>query len=109
MRVQKNNTLELRIKSFDLHTDVESWLKSIEPPLNYFVLNPDQFTKTSSSNAGAQVYHEFKRRRFWYLDTLHKDNRHYEVFDHFGNHVSEADLKGNMIPNSKDDKKKFKL
>lgn len=50
-----------------------------------------------------RIYKEKASGYYWYFDFFHKDNRiHYEVFDTQGLHLSEADINGNFIPNSKD-------
>jgi hypothetical protein len=52
---------------------------------------------------GAKVYKEKGENRYWYLDMLHKT--HYEVFDHTGKHLGEADMDG-KIDFSQGDKNK---
>ena len=64
------------------------------------------FTKDSqlSVKEGTYVAKEIKTGYFWYLDLLHKN--HYEVFDNTGKkHIGEANLNGEMIPDSADKKK----
>jgi len=107
-QVLKNGDTTFNVSSFDLDNEITSWLQTLVPPIDAFLHNKDRFVKTKMNDAGAQVYHEFKKNRHWYLDTLHKDRRHFEVFDHRGNHVAEANLEGEFIADSKDKKKRYR-
>lgn len=67
------------------------------------------FCKTNiSPEQGQAVYKELKTGYYWYLDNFHKD--HYEVFDKTGKiHLGEADMNGNLLPNSADKNKHIKI
>lgn len=66
--------------------------KSFEPT-NYLWIKQRIYKKRSDGN-------------YWYFDFFHSENRiHYEVFDEAGDHIGEAAENGEMIPDSRDDKK----
>lgn len=56
---------------------------------------------------GATVYKEQASGRYWYMDMLHKT--HYEVFDHQGRHLGEADLTGVLNKEKKDSRKRITI
>jgi hypothetical protein len=56
---------------------------------------------------GNIIYKENKSNNYWYLDNLHKN--HYEVFNHKGEHIGEANLKGEIDENKRDSKKNITL
>ena len=59
---------------------------------------------------GAVVYEEVKTGNLWYKDTLHTGSReHFEVFSSLGVHIGEASMDGNMIPDSADPSKNWKI
>lgn len=75
-----------------------------------FTLNdPNRFEKYNgiSPIQGASVYKELSTGYYWYIDMLHKN--HYEVFDHTGNHLGEADLNGILDTTQKDTTKRISL
>ena len=65
----------------------------------------NRFKKCNSINPiqGAIVYKEIATGHFWYLDMFHKT--HYEVFDHTGKHLGEANLDGVLDTKQKDNNK----
>lgn len=66
-------------------------------------------TKHIRSASKQRIYKEINTNNYWYYDSFHKENKeHYEVFDSNGNHIGEADLKGNIIEGTKDIKKSIK-
>jgi len=69
----------------------------------------NSFQKTTIAPVQGQiVYKNLKTGYYWYLDNFHKD--HYEVFDQTGkNHLGEADMNGNLFPNSADKNKHITL
>lgn len=59
-----------------------------------------------SASEGTYVAKEIKTGYYWYLDLLHKN--HYEVFDSTGKkHIGEANMNGELIPESADKNKKL--
>ena len=56
-----------------------------------------------------RIYKHKATGNYWYFDFNHKDNNiHYEVFDDTGNnHLGEADVNGNINPNTSSSQKKI--
>jgi hypothetical protein len=70
--------------------------------------NEYRFRKTNRPlQHGKPVYEEISTGKFWYIDNLHQN--HYEIFDSHGNHLGEADLKGNIITEKADKRKKNEI
>ena len=79
----------------------------VSEPLIRYLLNPEQFRKTTLIVQGCSVYEEIKTRQFWYLDNLHKN--HFEIFDRNKMHLGEADLEGRLLPGTRDPEKDNKI
>lgn len=71
-----------------------------------FSLETDaNFERTNMAEQGAPVFKEKSTGQYWYIDNLHKT--HYEVFNHLGDHLGEADLEGNLDTGKKDKRKRI--
>lgn len=69
--------------------------------------NRFQISEKLTRKEGTYVAQEKATGYYWYMDMLHKT--HYEVFDVQGLHMSEANLEGEFIPNSKHKGRKIDL
>ena len=92
-----------KVKAFDSYETLEHFIVNL--PDEFSLDDESRFNRTNYVVQGQTVRYEFGRRRHWYLDNLHKD--HYEVFDHNGDHLGEADLDGVMRTDSRDPNKKL--
>ena len=74
------------------------------------ILSSEEYIRTKIKPVkGATVY---KREKYYYhIDTFHKgDGAHLEVYNKRGEHIGEADIyTGEIIPNTRDKKKKLYL
>ncbi len=87
--------------------DTIEWLYSIANE-GFSLRNSHLFLPTAYrwGESGQRMYKRIDNKMsntFWYFDFFHKDNKqHYEVYNEGGDHIGEADMKGELIPNSQD-------
>ena len=102
----KNNIVSNNIDCIDSISEIASWIEE-KCPSTPIVEDSSRFERTSKTFNGATIYKEKNSRRYWYLDTLHKN--HYEVFNAQKEHLGEADLEGNIDISKKDSSKNGKI
>lgn len=73
------------------------------------ILSSEEYVRTKIQVKGAIVYK--KGDYYYHRDTFHKgDGAHLEVYNKRGEHIGEADIyTGEIIPNTRDKKKKLYL
>lgn len=90
--------------------DTIAWLYFLSNE-DFSLRNPAVFIPTSYfwPSSHQRMYRRINahlQNSLWYFDFYHKDNKqHYEVFDETGRHLGEADMNGELIPNTKDPSK----
>ncbi|CAD5975852.1 hypothetical protein [Planktothrix agardhii] len=114
----------LKLEGLDNKSALKDWLEhtfnlsrleydesSKDPPTDEQTILREEkrFKKTSRCYHGRSMYHEIDIDRYWYVDNLHFGKAaHLEVFNKAGNHLGEADLKGNIDESKKDEDKTIK-
>jgi hypothetical protein len=74
--------------------DFAEWY-SLVSNSGFTLKNKRKFVNTKRLWEKQYIYECLETGRFWYPDYFHKDNRkHYEIFDHKGKHLGEADENG---------------
>ena len=87
--------------------DTIAWLNSLGNE-GFSLRNSLMFTPTSYlwRSSRQRIYRRndtLMPNTLWYYDCFHKNNRqHFEVYNEAGDHIGEADIKGQLIPNSRD-------
>lgn len=94
-----------KIPTFDNYHSLKEYIKSL--PYIFELSNNPNFRKTALTQQGKPVYLETAAKRYWHMDNLHKN--HYEVYDHNGNHIGEADLDGHLHSYKADNNKHLPL
>ena len=116
-------TTDVRVASFESAKDLKPWLEQVGgvPPYKEDARTPPRDEQTCLRNKqvfesvtqpapvqGRQVYRHLTSGRYYYVDNLHHGAAaHLEVFSKRGRHEGEADLDGNLKPNTKDRKKQI--
>lgn len=95
----------VKVPCFYLITDLMNYAQAVGA-FSFTLKDNNHFEKCNGIDPiqGAIVYKETATGHFWYLDMLHKT--HYEVFDHTGKHLGEADMNG-VLDTTKKDKNKM--
>jgi hypothetical protein len=89
-------------------TDFAEWYIS-EFEIGFNIKNNPKFEKTVYKWKKQNIYKCLETGHLWYFDYFHKDNkRHYEVFDNRGNHLGEADEKGELKDGTSSNNKSIK-
>lgn len=91
----------------DSRIDFENWLQQTVIDRESYLKNVLLFEKTNYQVQGKTIYKHKSTNNYWYLDNLHKT--HFEVFNAQKEHLGEADLEGDLQPDSNDAKKNGKL
>lgn len=121
--VIKNNDESnlIKLDGIDHKTGLKNWIEvklslyessSTYTPRDQQTILSDQtrFRKTNKTYHGRSIYREIKTGRYWYVDNFHEGlDAELEVFDAQGNHVGEADLKGNIDTSKRDPNKHLDL
>ena len=73
--------------------DILNWIDDLEDEGSLNLKNHTDFTKTNLLWNKQSIYKQISTGHYWYYDYYHRDNKeHYEVFDHTGKHLGEANL-----------------
>lgn len=96
------------------YSNVEDFIQycDINNVFEFSLKDTKRFMKATNVDPinGAVVYKEITTNRYWYLDTFHKSNPHYEVFDSTGKiHIGEASIDGKIDTSTKDNTKEINV
>jgi hypothetical protein len=93
---------------------LDNWLKEFKQELDSILSNTARFRKTNNlfkkSGRSTPIYQEITTNYYWYADYYHEGNKfHFEVFNQQIIHLGEADIQGNIIAGTSDERKNGKL
>jgi len=104
----------IHLDCLDSKIELEKYLDIDDIIPQSILKDQSRFIKTSfvfrKSGKGTPIYQEIETSYYWYADYFHRANKfHFEVFNAQKDHLGEADLEGNLIPNTADSGKNGKL